>query len=111
MKESYYELKKSKFYSYLYEVNNTSEVNNIIERIKKDNKKAKHVVYAYKINDFEKLFSDKEPNGTVYPLLDIIKKNNKNNILVVVVRYFGGTLLGTGPLTRCYSKVTSSLFK
>ncbi len=111
MNKSYYELKKSKFYGYLYNVKTIDEVNNIIEEIKKDNKKAKHVVYAYKINDKEKVFNDKEPTGTVYPLLDIINKQNKDNVLVIVVRYFGGTLLGTGPLTRSYSKVVSYLFK
>ena len=110
LNESYIELKKSKFYGYLFNVDDIDEVNNIIDKIKKDNKKARHVVYAYKINDQEKVFSDKEPNGTVYPLLDIINKKNKNMCLVVVVRYFGGTLLGSGPLTRCYSKTASNLF-
>ncbi len=110
MKQSYYELKKSKFYGYLFNVNDIIDVNVILDEINKDNKKAKHIVYAYKIDGKEKLYSDKEPNGTVYPLLNIINKKNKNNCLIVVVRYFGGTLLGTGPLTRSYSKVSSSLF-
>ena len=109
--KSYLEIKKSKFYSYLYEVNSEEDIKKIIETIKKDNKKAKHVVYAYTLNNQERLYNDKEPNGTTIGLLDALKRNNKNNYLIVVVRYFGGILLGSGPLTRTYSKVSYDLFK
>ena len=108
--ESYLEIKKSKFIGLLYEVNNVNEVDNIIEELKKEHKKARHIVYAYRINSLEKNYSDKEPSGTTRGLLDLIHMKNKDNTLIVVIRYFGGILLGSGPLTRAYTKVSSQLF-
>ncbi len=110
IKESYLEIKKSKFIGILYEVNNTQEIDNIIEELKKEHKKARHIVYAYRVNSLEKNYSDKEPSGTTRGLLDLIHMKNKDNTLIVVIRYFGGILLGSGPLTRAYTKVSSQLF-
>ena len=110
LNESYLEIKKSKFIGLLYEVNSLDEVTNIINDLKLEHKKARHIVYAYKINGQEKNYSDKEPSGTTRGLLDIIHLKEKNNCLVVVIRYFGGILLGSGPLTRTYTKVSSMLF-
>ena len=110
LNESYLEIKKSKFISILYEVNNIEEVNQIINDLKSEHKKAKHIVYAYKIGGIEKNYSDKEPSGTTRGLLDLIHMKNKDNTLIVVIRYFGGILLGSGPLTRTYTKVSSMLF-
>ena len=112
VKTSYFESKKSKFYGYLFEINNLSEVENILKEIKKEHKKARHVVYAYNINGTKKKYEDKEPSNTAgKQILDIIKYKNLDNVLIVVVRYFGGILLGAGPLTRAYSKTASLLFK
>jgi len=111
LNESYIELKKSKFYGFLYKVNDINDVNKIIDELWKDNKKARHVVYAYKIGSLEKCYADKEPSGTTRGLLEVINKNNLDNTLIVVVRYFGGTLLGSGPLTRIYTKVAALLIK
>lgn len=112
IKTSYVEIKKSKFYGYLFNIDDISKVNDILETIKKENKKARHVVYAYKINGIEKKYEDKEPSNTAgKPILDIINVKNLDNTLIVVVRYFGGILLGAGPLTRAYSKTAAELFK
>ncbi len=111
LNESYYEIKNSKFYGYLYKVNEISDADKILEDIRKCNKKARHIVYAYKINNIEKKTDDKEPVNTAgKPLLDIINIKNLNNVLIVVVRYFGGILLGRGPLTRSYINTASKLF-
>ena len=110
LNESYIEVKKSKFYGYLFEINSIEEIDLILEKISDDNKKARHIVYAYKLNSLEKNYSDKEPSGTTRGLLDLIHIKNKDNILIVVVRYFGGTLLGSGSLTRTYTKCASMLF-
>ena len=83
---------------------------NEINILDKEHKKARHIVYAYKIGSLEKNYADKEPSGTTRGLIDLIHMKDKDNILVVVVRYFGGTLLGSGPLTRIYTKVASMLF-
>ena len=109
LNESYIEVKKSKFLGYLYEINSIDEVNSVIENLSKEHKKSKHIVYAYKIDSIEKSHSDKEPNGTTRGLLDLIHLKNMNNTLIVIVRYFGGTLLGSGLLTRTYTKCASLL--
>ncbi len=104
----YFMQKKSKFYSYIFSVSSTSEVENIINSIKKDNKKARHIVYAYNFiseNNIQcsKFSNDNEPQGTgVNSIISIMQKDNVQNYLVVIVRYFGGTLLGAGPLLRSY---------
>ena len=111
LNESYLEIKKSKFIGLLYEVETIIEVQEIIQELKVNNKKARHIVYAYKVSGQEKNYSDKEPSGTTRGLLDLIHYKNLDNTLIVVVRYFGGTLLGAGPLTRTYTKAASSLIK
>ena len=110
LNESYLEIKKSKFIGILYNIDNPSDVDTIINELKKEHKKAKHIVYAYKIGGLEKSYSDKEPSGTTRGLLDLIHFKDKDNVLIVVIRYFGGILLGSGPLTRTYTKVASKLF-
>lgn len=109
---SYLEIKKSKFYSYLYEIDSIEEANTILENIKKENKKARHFPYAYKINNTAKKTDDKEPSGTCgTPLLNVLERNNLNNHIIIVVRYFGGVKLGAGPLLRSYSKVANEVIK
>ncbi len=111
LNESYLEIKKSKFIGLLYEVSSTSEVESILSDLSKEHKKARHIVYAYKIGGQEKNYSDKEPSGTTRGLLDIIHMKNLDNTLIVVIRYFGGILLGSGPLTRTYTKVSADLVR
>lgn len=112
VKESLYEIKKSKFYSYNYEVDNIDEIKLVLESIKKDHKKARHIAYAYKIDGLEKKFDDGEPSGTAgMPLYNIINKKNLNHILIVVVRYFGGIKLGAGGLLRAYNQAGSDVTK
>ena len=110
--ESYITEKKSKFYGFRYEIDNEKEVELILNELKKEHKKAKHFCYAYKINNLERKNEDKEPSNTAgKPILDLINFNNLNNTLIVIVRYFGGTLLGRGLLTRTYSKTARELLK
>lgn len=112
LNQSFIEVKKSKFYGFLYSVENENEVELILNELKSSHKKSKHIVYAYKIGNIQRKTDDKEPNNTAgKPIFDIIQVKNLDNTLIVVVRYFGGVLLGRGPLTRAYSKVTSNLFK
>ena len=107
------EVKKSKFIGYYYGVNKSSDVKSILERLKKEHKKATHICYAYKIvgeEYAEKAFDDGEPSGTSgRPILNVINKKKLSNILVVVVRYFGGVKLGAGGLVRAYTKTASAV--
>ena len=103
MKTSYYETKKSKFYGYLYKVNDINEVNEILLSLKKEHKKARHIPYAYKVGSIASKSDDKEPNNTAgMPIYNILESKKLENTLIVVVRYFGGTKLGAGGLFRAY---------
>ena len=110
--ESFFEIKKSKFIGLLYELNSIDEVDTILENLRKKHKKAKHFPYAYKFNNMAKKTDDKEPSGTCgTPLLNVLERNNLNNHLIVVIRYFGGVKLGSGPLLRSYSKAANEVIK
>lgn len=105
-------IKKSRFITKLYNIDNVNDVENIINELKKEYKKATHICYAYSINGKEKAFDDKEPNHTAgLPILNVLHLKKLNNTLIVVIRYFGGIKLGAGPLTRAYSKSASEIIK
>ena len=100
--------KKSKFIANVFYVESREEAENIIKEINKKYHDARHNCYAYRIigeeRIIEKASDDGEPSGTAGgPMLNILSKNNLGNILVVVTRYFGGILLGTGGLVKAYS--------
>ena len=98
------EVKRSRFIAEVFYIEDEPIAKEKIDEIKKKYFDAKHHVFSYKIDNLERFSDDGEPQGTAgTPLLDIIKKRNLNNILVVVTRYFGGTLLGTGGLVKAYS--------
>lgn len=102
-------VKKSKFITNIIKVSSKEEAEEEIKRIKKKYYDARHNCIAYRILENEKIierFSDDgEPSGTAgQPLLNILEKNNMVNVLVIVTRYFGGILLGTGGLVRAYSE-------
>lgn len=104
--------KKSRFIANAYHVDSREQAENKINELKKKYFDAKHNCFAFSIIDendnlLEKSSDDGEPSGTAgAPILNVIRKNNLHNILIVVTRYFGGILLGTGGLTRVYSSST-----
>ncbi|MBQ8148298.1 MAG: YigZ family protein [Lachnospiraceae bacterium] len=100
--------KKSRFIGYTAPVSTEEEAVAFVERIKKKHYDARHNCYAYSIGtDNQPLlrFSDDgEPQGTAgKPILEVIQGSDIRNICIVVTRYFGGTLLGTGGLVRAYT--------
>lgn len=104
------EIKKSKFVAYLYDIDEISEIKEVLENIKYEHKKAKHIVYAYKFGSTAGKSDDKEPSGTAgTPLYNLLEMNNINNKLLIVVRYFGGVKLGAGPLLRAYKNAGVSV--
>ena len=106
------EIKKSRFIAYYYELTTKEEAKKIFETLKKEHKKARHIPYAYKIDQDIKKSDDKEPSGTSgMPILNIIEKNSLNHVLIVVVRYFGGIKLGAGGLTRAYGNASKEVIK
>ena len=103
--------KKSKFICNIYYVETKKEAENKLKEVKKKYFDARHNCSAYRVIEneeiIEKSSDDGEPSGTAGgPMLNILQKNNLCNVLVVVTRYFGGILLGTGGLVRAYSNVT-----
>ncbi len=100
-------VKKSRFIGITYPVNTPEEAADFVNSIKKKYYDARHNCYAYVIGDKReqiKFSDDGEPGGTAgKPMLDVLLGSGITNIVVVVTRYFGGTLLGTGGLVRAYS--------
>ena len=101
-----YEDRKSVFIGDALPVSTEREALDFIASIKKRYPDAKHHVYAYVLreNSIMRFSDDKEPQGTAgLPVLDAIRKNNCTDTVIVVTRYFGGTLLGTGGLVKAYT--------
>ena len=101
-----YEEKKSVFIGQAMPVISEEEAISFLESVKKRYPDAKHHVYAYVLRDnsIMRFSDDREPQGTAgMPVLDVIRKNNCTDTAIVVTRYFGGTLLGTGGLVRAYT--------
>ena len=94
---------RSIFIAILFHVTSTENVKQYLEAAREDFPKAKHYCYAYVIDDKEKCSDDGEPSKTAgRPLLELLKKKNLNETLIVVVRYFGGVLLGASRLMSTY---------
>ena len=100
------EVKKSKFIALVYYIDSQEMAEEKIQEVRDEYKDARHVVYAYTLKSSGRFTDDKEPQGTAgKPIYNILEKVNLINVLVVVIRYFGGILLGAGPLTRAYATV------
>ena len=101
-----YEDRKSIFIGEARPVTTEDEALAFIDAVKKRYPDARHHVYAYVLreNSIMRFSDDGEPQGTAgMPVLDVIRKNGLTNTVIVVTRYFGGTLLGTGGLVRAYT--------
>ena len=106
--------KKSRFIANIYNVESKEEAEEKIKQIKKKYYDAKHHCFAFSIIEengiTQKSSDDGEPSGTAgAPILNIIKSNNLQNVVIIVTRYFGGILLGTGGLTRAYSEAAGKV--
>lgn len=104
--QGYFKDKGSKFYSYAYPLKNEDEVKGIISKLKKKHHSARHFCYAWQLGMEDIRFranDDGEPSSTAgKPILGQLLSFKVTNILVVVVRYFGGTLLGVSGLINAY---------
>lgn len=103
--------KKSKFIANLFYIESREEAEDIIKMQKKKYYDARHNCYAFRVLEedgiIEKSSDDGEPSGTAgAPMLNILSKIEITNVLVIVTRYFGGILLGTGGLVKAYSNST-----
>ncbi len=105
--EAEFEEKKSIFIGHAAPAQNEEEALAFLSRIRAEYPDAKHNVYAYRLreNGTTRYSDDREPQGTAgLPVLDVLRKSDIVDAVVVVTRYFGGTLLGTGGLVRAYTQ-------
>lgn len=107
--------KKSQFIGYAKRCETEEEAKAFVMEIKNMHKQARHNCYAYTIGEnmgIQRYSDDGEPQGTAgIPILEVMKKNNVTDCAIVVTRYYGGILLGTGGLTRAYTKGASIALK
>ncbi len=105
-------IQKSKFIGIINHIDKVEEAKDILLRVKKEYPKATHYCYGYICNGIQKSNDDGEPSSTAgKPILESIIKNNLTNVMVIVVRYFGGVKLGAGGLTRAYVEATTGTIK
>lgn len=104
------EIKKSRFIAYFYELTTKEEAKKIFETLKKEHKKARHIPYAYILENTASKSDDKEPSGTSgMPIYQVLEQRNVKNRAIFVVRYFGGIKLGAGGLTRAYREAANKV--
>ena len=104
--EGFYSEKRSKFLAFAHNVDSVTEIKSLLDHYRKKYYDARHVCYAYMLGADRTSFranDDGEPSGTAgKPILGQINSNELSNILIVVVRYYGGINLGTGGLIMAY---------
>lgn len=105
--EAEYTEKRSRFIATVRHCDTEKEALSFLEEMRSKYWDARHNVYAYSVNGTNRFSDDGEPHGTAgKPMLDVILGEGIENLAVVVTRYFGGVLLGTGGLVRAYTKAT-----
>ncbi len=107
-------INKSRFICLLFPCNSKAEVKAQLQQLKVQHPKADHYCYAYLLdeNKIQKYSDDGEPAKTAgWPMLDVLLKNNMDDILAVVVRYFGGIKLGAGGLSKAYRSCVATALK
>lgn len=101
-------IKKSKFITYLYRVDDIESVNMYLDSLNDKYKDATHICYAYIIDNIKRFSDNGEPGGTAgMPILGVLENKKLDHILCCVVRYFGGIKLGANGLVRAYSSSCS----
>ena len=120
---SEYKEKGSKFFGYLVKIESSKQVTEILAELKKEHKHAGHFCYAYRVNELvsgaqisifqdktykEKYSNDGEPSGVGMALMNLLVNSKIEDCVVVVVRYWGGVLLGSGNLIRAYVTAAKS---
>ena len=107
--------KGSKFIAYAYPIRSEEEVKPIVTILKNEHNKARHFCYAYRLTPDRSVFrinDDGEPSGTAgRPILNCLLSEDLTNVLIVVVRYFGGTLLGVPGLINAYKSASTEAIK
>ncbi len=110
--ESEIEIKKSRFIGMLFPIENEQQARDYLVMVRKQHPTASHHCTALITGNIQRSNDDGEPSGTAgLPMLETLRGNKLDNVLAVVVRYFGGTLLGTGGLVRAYQQAVSEAIR
>jgi len=113
--EIVYKDKGSKFITYAYHVTNEQQIKDILTQLKKEHHTANHHCYAYRLGPDKQVYranDDGEPNNTAgKPILGQIQSADLTDVFIVVVRYFGGTLLGVSGLINAYKTSAAEVIK
>ncbi len=113
--QGYFKDKGSKFYSFAYPVKNEAEIKEILAKLRKEHHSARHHCFAWRLgiqNIAFRVNDDGEPSSTAgKPILGQLLSYNVTNILLVVVRYFGGTLLGVSGLINAYRNAVADVLQ
>jgi uncharacterized YigZ family protein len=113
--QGYFKDKGSKFYAMAFPVKNEDQIKEILARLRKEHHSARHHCYAWRLGTEEIIFranDDGEPSSTAgKPILGQLQSYNVTNILIVVIRYFGGTLLGVSGLINAYRSAAAEALK
>lgn len=113
--EALYKEKGSKFLAFAFPVENEQQIKSHLQQLKKEHHSANHHCYAYRLGADKLNYranDDGEPSNTAgKPILGQIQSNDLTNLLIVVVRYFGGTLLGVGGLINAYRSAAAEVIK
>ena len=105
-------IEKSRFICFLKHLKTEQEYKDYLQSIKKKYYDASHACSAFISNNIKRSSDDGEPSGTAgVPILNVLEKNNLNEMCAIVVRYFGGVKLGAGGLVRAYSSAVSEALK
>jgi uncharacterized YigZ family protein len=113
--EGVFKDKGSKFIAYAYPIRSDEEVKNLLQNLRSEHPKARHFCWALRLSPDRSIFriqDDGEPSGTAgRPILNTLLSADITNILIVVVRYFGGTLLGVPGLINAYKTAAAEAIK
>lgn len=108
-------IKKSRFIAIAEKIDSLEQVKDIVRKVREEHPKANHVVHAAVAGKSGTIYSssdDKEPKNTAgHPALEVLKGSKVTNIVVCIVRYFGGTLLGTGGLVKAYGDAVKAVLE
>ncbi len=108
-------IKKSRFIAIAEKIDSLEQVKDIVRKVREEHPKANHVVHAAVAGKSGTIYSssdDKEPKNTAgRPALEVLKGSQVTNIVVCIVRYFGGTLLGTGGLVKAYGDAVKAVLE
>jgi len=109
-----YKEKGSKFLSYLHPFSQVTDLQDFLQKISKEHPKARHICYAYRVGikgEITRSTDDGEPSGTAgKPILNVLLSQEVSDVFCGVVRYFGGTKLGTSGLIRAYKSAAEDAF-